>query len=121
MQALVDRHRLGAEARRALTGGDVAAPELLDLEVLSALRGLHRGGLVTEQEATQARARLGRTRITRCSHTLLAERVWELRDNLTVYDACYVALAERIQASLATRDRALASAPGIRCEIELVG
>ena len=54
-------------------------------------------------------------------HRLLAPRVWELRDNLSAYDASYVALAEALQIPLVTTDARLARAPGIRCEVEVSG
>lgn len=118
--ALVDAFSVGSEARRALGGDEIAAPELFDLEVLSALRGLERRGLVGESDASKARARLARTRIIRCSHGPILRRAWELRNNLSIYDASYVALAESLGATLVTKDHKLTRAPGIRCEIELV-
>ena len=56
----------------------------------------------------------------RVSHRLLMERCWELRANVTVYDAVYVTLAELLDAPLVTADRKLANAPGIRCQVEVV-
>jgi predicted nucleic acid-binding protein len=59
--------------------------------------------------------------LTRCPHVPLLHRCWELRHNLTTYDAAYVALAELLDAALLTADRRLARASGIRCEVETVG
>lgn len=56
--------------------------------------------------------------LERARHRLLAARCWELRDNLTVYDAAYAALAEALQCPLLTADRRLARAPGLPCEVE---
>ncbi len=58
--------------------------------------------------------------LRRVSHRVLLARCWELRDNRTVYDASYVALAEQLEATLVTADTRLAGAPGLRCEIDLV-
>lgn len=105
--------RLSAEA-------ELHVPHLLDLEVLSAIRGLHRKGLLTGAGAMQARTKLGLLPVRRYAHAPLAARIWELRDNLTVYDAAYVALAEALRASLLTSDAPLANAAGPRCPIELI-
>lgn len=118
--ALVDDESAGDEARRALANDELAAPELLDLEVVSAVRGLRRGGILSEPRALQALASLARTQIGRSPHRPLLPRIWELRDNLSVYDASYVALAEGLRVVLVTADKRLAAAPGIRCEIDLV-
>ncbi len=58
--------------------------------------------------------------MARVSHRPLLRRCWELRDNLTVYDAAYVALAESLDATLVTADARLARAPGVRCAVELL-
>ena len=76
------------------------APELIEPETLSALRGLVRGGKVTADRATEAVADLASTRMIRYPHGPLRERVWELRDNLTAYDASYLALAEAMDDSV---------------------
>jgi len=67
-----------------------------------------------------ARSDLRRLPVERVSHRLLMERCWELRDNVTVYDAVYVALAELLDAPLVTADGKLAKAPGIRCDVEVL-
>lgn len=67
-----------------------------------------------------ARTDLADFRIERVAHTSLLDRCWELRDVLRVYDAVYVALAERLDAPLLTADRALAAAAGITCRVEVL-
>jgi predicted nucleic acid-binding protein len=117
---LVDDGAEGARAREVLGIGTMAAPELIDLEIASAIRGLHRSGQLSEGRARSAIDDLRATDVDRVPHLLLLPRIWELRDNLTAYDAAYVALAERFDEPLVTADRGIASAPGVRCEISLV-
>ena len=96
------------------------APHLLDVEVAQAVR---RYAAIGELEADRGRevlADLVGFPLLRYPHDLLLPRVWELRSNLTAYDAVYVALAEALGAMLVTRDRRLAAAPGHRAQIELV-
>jgi predicted nucleic acid-binding protein len=57
--------------------------------------------------------------ISRYAHTAMLPRIWELRDNVSAYDASYIALAETLEAPLVTRDARLARAPGIRAEVEV--
>ncbi len=94
-------------------------PHLLEVEVLHALRRLSFGGVVSSERALLALSRLRDTQLQRYPHTALIERIWQLRDNLTAYDAAYVALAEALNAPLVTRDARLARAPGIRAEVEV--
>ena len=76
------------------------APELVEPETLNALRGLIRGGKITAERASEAVADLASTRLIRYPHAPLRARVWELRDNLTAYDATYLALAEVLDTSV---------------------
>jgi predicted nucleic acid-binding protein len=86
------------------------APELIEPETLNALRRLARSGLVTLQRAREAAGDLASIRMMRYPHAPLRERVWALRDNLTAYDACYLALAEALdEPVLLTADSGLAS------------
>ena len=86
------------------------APELIDLEAMNALRRLVRTGRVSERRGTQAAAALASTRLIRYPHAPLRERVWELRSELTAYDAAYLALAEAFaDGLLVTADTALAA------------
>lgn len=96
------------------------APHLLPAEVMSTVRGLRRGGHVSAPVAASALDRLRRMRIAWHDFDPYHERVWELADNATVYDAWYVAVAERLGSRVVTRDAKLARIPGIRCEVELV-
>jgi predicted nucleic acid-binding protein len=106
--------------RRRLAGERLTAPGLVDLEVISSLRGFVRGGRATAQRAELALRHLVALPLDRVQHGDLAHRIWELRDNLSAYDASYVALAERLDTLLLTADAAFARAPGIECRIELL-
>ena len=110
----------GDAARGRLEGERLVAPELLDVEVVSAWRRHEAEGRLDPKRAALARSDLRDLRVGRVSHRLLMERCWELRDNVTVYDAVYVALAELLDAPLVTADGKLAKAPGIRCRIEVL-
>lgn len=90
-----------------LLAGDIDAPHLLDVEVLSALRGLERGRQIAAAVAEQARLDHFALTITRHDVEPLAERIWQLRHQLTTYDACYIALAEAMSAPLYTCDAKL--------------
>jgi predicted nucleic acid-binding protein len=96
------------------------APQLLDLEVTQVLRRCVLSRMLTEDRAAQAVEALRALRVIRHSHLPLLARVWQLRHNLTAYDAAYVALAEELGATLVTRDAKLASATGHRARIDLV-
>ena len=89
--------------------GDVDAPHLLDVEVLSVLRGLLRGGKLDAPTAEQARLDYFAFTITRHETAPLADRIWQLRHQFTSYDASYLALAEALQAPLYTCDAKLAA------------
>jgi predicted nucleic acid-binding protein len=110
----------GDRARDRLRGERLAAPHLLDVEVTSAWRRLVAAGGLDERRARLARADLHGLRVDRVGHGALLDRCWALRDNLTVYDAAYVALAELLQVTLLTADVKLANAPGPRCPIEVL-
>ena len=118
--ALVDDGVDGDRARSRLRGERLAAPELVDLEVLSVLRGLVRSGQVLPRRASLAIDDLQAMPIERVPHRRLLERCWELRDNITPYDAAYVALAEALEVSLVTGDARLARSTGPRCRIEVL-
>ena len=118
--AFVDDGTWGEMARARVRNEDLAAPELIDLEVTSALRGLLRVGKVNEFRARLALADLRRLPLRRASHQGLVTRCWELRNNLTAYDASYVALAELLGATLVTTDARLTRAPQIMCSVDLL-
>lgn len=98
----------------------LAAPHLIDLETLSALRSLVRRGDLSAAAGTKGVEMLAAVPIDRHEHTALRPRVWSLRDNVSAYDAAYVALAELLGAPLLTTDGRLARAPGIACQIEVL-
>jgi predicted nucleic acid-binding protein len=110
----------GDRVRARLRSEELAAPDLLDLEVTSAWRRLVAAGDIDERRAALALADLRSLRVERAPHGPLLERCWELRHNLTVYDAAYVALAELLRVDLLTGDRRLAEAPGVLCTVEVV-
>jgi len=95
------------------------SPHLLELEVGQVLRRLVREGAVSAHRADQAIEDLLDLRMTRYPHGILLPRIWQLRHNLSAYDAAYVVLAEKLGASLVTRDGRLASASGHAASIEL--
>lgn len=99
----------------------LAAPTMLKAEVLSALRSMTLRGEIAEMRGRRAIDRLRRLPVTTFPIDPLMDRIWELRSTVSVYDAWYVALAERLSVTLVTTDRRLASANGPRCEIEVVG
>jgi predicted nucleic acid-binding protein len=96
------------------------APELLDLEVAQVLRRLVREGALSASRAEAAIQDLLDLRITRYPHSVLLPRIWQLRHNLSAYDAAYVVLAEKLGATLLTRDARLASAAGHSATVEVV-
>ena len=118
--ALVDDGPDGGAVRARLRGEELAAPALINLEVASVWRGLVRGGHLDARRAALALTDLADLPIQRVAHTPLLVRCWELRENLTIYDAAYVALAAALGAALVTGDRRLAKAPGPRCAIEVL-
>jgi predicted nucleic acid-binding protein len=90
------------------------------VEVLSAWRRIAAAGHLDERRAELAIADLRELRLERVPHEPLLARCWQLRSNLSMYDAVYVALAEVAGVGLLTADTKLAAAPGLRCEIELI-
>jgi predicted nucleic acid-binding protein len=100
-------------------GESVHVPHLLDVEVLSVLRRQTLRGILAKERSATALQDLENTKMTHYPYALLLGRIWELRENLTAYDAAYVALAEALDAPLVTRDARLAQAPGNRAAVEL--
>jgi predicted nucleic acid-binding protein len=96
------------------------APHLLDLEVGQVLLRLVREVAVSARRADQAMQDLLDLQVTRYPHFVLLPRIWQLRHNLSAYDAAYVVLAEQLGATLITRERRLASASGHAAPTELL-
>ena len=107
-------------ARRALAREQIHVPHVIDPEVASALRRVVAAQQVDARSGWAALDIWRRLGVTRYPAFALLERVWEMRDNLSTYDACYVALAELLDCRLITADARLARAPGVRCAITLV-
>jgi predicted nucleic acid-binding protein len=108
------------EARLFAPGETLHAPHLLDIEVAQVLRRYAATGQAGADRCRLAIADLTDLPIRRYPHDILLARIWELRANLSAYDAAYVALAEALDAPLLTRDRRLAAAPGSRAKVEVV-
>ena len=96
------------------------SPHLIDVEVTQALRRLVRAGEVSADRAAEAIDDLVDLDIHRHAHLDLLTRAWKLRENVTAYDAMYVALAEALDATVVTCDTPLANAPGHRAQIEVI-
>ena len=96
------------------------APHLIDVEVAQVIRRFAAAGDIDGARGRAALADLANLRLSRYPHGLLLPRIWDLRHNLSAYDAAYVALAEALDAPLVTRDRRLAAAAGHGARIELV-
>ena len=108
------------EARSKLAGEAVVTPYLADSEIVNALRSQVLRGDVDESDARRAIGVWGRLGVQRVGVSGLLIRMWDLRANLTAYDATYVTVAETIDAALVTADGRLAQAPGPRCTITVV-
>jgi predicted nucleic acid-binding protein len=96
------------------------APHLIDLEVAQVLRCYALAGEIDAGRGSQPLSDLADLGISRYSHDFLLPRVWQSRNNLTAYDAAYVALAETLNCPLITRDRALAEAPGHDAQVRVI-
>ncbi len=110
----------GDRVRARLRGERLIAPHVIDLEVASAWRRLVAAGHLDHRRVTLAFTDLDSLRIERAAHGPLLARCWELRENLSVHAAAYVALAETVGSTLLTGDGRIAGAPGIRCDIEVM-
>ncbi len=115
VSALVDAGRTGAWAESLLAAEPLAAPHLMPVEAASILRRAAAMGDISADVASMAHADLLDLRVEFFPYAPFAARVWELRDNVTSYDAWYVALAEFLRSSVATLDLRLARATGPQC------
>lgn len=118
--ALIDDGADGEAARARLGGERIAVPELIDLEVTSVARRLVGAGRLADARARQALTDLVDLPLERTPHRGLVSRCWALRENVTPYDAVYVALAEALGVTLLTADERLAAAPGPTCPFEVL-
>ena len=114
---LVDDGPAGRWATEALVGSDLVAPHHVMFETANVLRRHELAGLIDLGQAAQAHADLVDLPMELWPYEPLAARAWELRRNLTIYDACYVAVAEMTDATLVTLDVRIAAAPGLRCTV----
>src|SRR5579859_91485 len=113
--ALVDSGTDGRWAEALLASGPLAAPHLLMVEAANILRRSAASGAISAEQASMAHADLLDLRVELFPYAPFAARIWELRENVTCYDAWYVAVAETFNAPLATLDARLANGPGPRC------
>jgi predicted nucleic acid-binding protein len=114
--ALVDAGPAGRWAESVLASAPLVAPHLMPVEVANILRRATLAGEISADVASLAHGDLISLRVALFPYPPFASRVWDLRANLTAYDAWYVALAESLGARLATLDVRLSRAPGVDCE-----
>ncbi|MGL5866428.1 MAG: type II toxin-antitoxin system VapC family toxin [Dermatophilaceae bacterium] len=114
---LLDTGPDGTWATGALVGADLAAPSVLPFETANIIRRQELAGLITADQGAQANTDLGDLAVEYWPYELVAHRGWQLRHNLTTYDAGYVAVAELLQVPLVTLDRRIARATGVRCAV----
>ena len=118
--AVADAGDDGRRYRQRLRGEQLAAPDLLRVEVLSVLRRQHRRGGLDAGQVEAAVDDLLDLELDVYPTGPLLRRAWQLRDNVTAYDACYVALAEALDCPLLTADARLSRADGPVCDIDLI-
>jgi predicted nucleic acid-binding protein len=114
---LVDGGEAGTWAAGQFVGVDLLAPGLVVFEVANVLRRHELAAFVSADQAAQAHRDLLDLPIDLWPYELLAARAWELRANLSIYDAAYVALAEQTGATLVTLDVRIGRAPGVACPV----
>ena len=120
LEVLLQTPVAAAIEERVFTGEQLHAPHLIDLEVAQVLRRFVFRSEIQTERGRAALADYADLPIRRYPHDFLLPRIWDLRDNLTAYDAAYVALAEALDATLLTHDRKLATAGGHQARIELL-
>jgi predicted nucleic acid-binding protein len=119
LEALVARDPVPGLIERLAGDGDLHGPHLIDTELLHALRWMSMNDQISNERAEDALGDFAELALVRYRHQPLNDRVWELRHNITAYDATFIALAETLSAPLITCDSRLASAPGHSGQIEL--
>lgn len=117
--ALIDNTARGAIIRSVFARDYLCAPSVFPYEVAATIRKHELRGDITADIAQTAHNNLELLRIAEIRYSLLARRAWELRYNVPIMDATYVALAEAIDADLITLDRRLSQSPGIRCRVRV--
>lgn len=115
--ALIDSGKDGLWSEQVIAGGFLAAPHLAIIESLNILRRLEMADQLAELEVASACRDLHELEIELLPVRPFEDRIWELRRNLTCYDAWYVAIAEALDLPLATLDQRMARAPGLRCDL----
>jgi predicted nucleic acid-binding protein len=118
VSALLDSGVAGTWAAARLAGADLFAPALMPFECSNIIRRHELGALVSADQAVQAHTDLVELPVDLWPYEALATRIWQLRPNLTTYDAAYVALAEALELPLVTLDQRVQRAPGINCAVE---
>lgn len=118
VSVLLDSGDTGTWAAERLAGADLFAPALMPFECSNIIRRHELSGLVSADQAVQAHADLVDLPIDLWPYEVLATRIWQLRANLTSYDAAYIALAETLNVPLVTVDKRIQRAPGIGCAVD---
>jgi len=114
---LLDGGADGVWATEAISRSELVAPSIVAFEVANIIRRHSLAGIVGADQAAQAHGDLLDLAIELWPYELVAQRVWQLRENLSIYDASYVAVAELTDAMLVTLDRRMRGAPGLRCAV----
>ncbi len=114
---LLDAGEDGSWTTQRLAGAELFAPALMPFECANIIRRHELGGLIGADQAAQAHQDLLDLTVELWPYEALGPRIWQLRPNVTSYDAAYIALAEAIDAPLVTLDRRLRRAPGITCAV----
>jgi predicted nucleic acid-binding protein len=120
MVLVLTGHRDGQRVADLIANDDAVAPELLDVEVMSTLKGLERSKQLGRRATDRALDLLLTAPVARISHASIVRTAWELRHNLSAYDAAYVALAKDARAVLVTADRPMAAAAAPAVAVTLV-
>jgi len=114
---LLDSGPDGRWATTAVADADLAAPSLFPFEAANIIRRHELAGVISADQAAQAHSDLIDLAVEHWPYEVLVPRAWELRHNLTSYDASYVALAELLEATLVTLDLGIGRAPDLRCTV----